>query len=97
MFLLNCRFMPVVKWIHRAVADLPLLGAVVYTQISELLSTADPGRQAGLMEYMVGQAIQAIQDQGLSDVTSDFLMDHAPVIHEKIRDTGLRERLTVVQ
>ena len=97
IFLLNRRFMPFYKWLHRAVADLPLLGAVAHAQISELLTTVDARQQAGLMEYMSGQAIQAVKDQGLSDVSSDFLLDHAPKVHEKIKDARLKERLTVVQ
>ncbi len=42
------------------------------------------------------QAIQAIKDQGLSDVESDFLFDHASAIHGKIKDDRLKQRLTVV-
>lgn len=96
VFLLNRRFMPFYKWIHRAVADLPVLGAATYSKINELLTSADPVKQADLMEFMAGQAIQAIKDQGLSDVQSDFLLDHAPVIHGKIADARLKQRLTVV-
>ena len=96
VFLLNCRFMPFYKWIHRAVAELPVLGAAIHAQISEVLASADPREQAGLMEYMAGLAIQAIKDQGLSDLPSDFLLDHAPAIHGKIADPRLKQRLTVV-
>lgn len=96
VFLLNCRFMPFYKWIHRAVAELPVLGAAIHAQISEVLASADPREQAGLMEYMAGLAIQAIKDQGLSDLPSDFLLDHAPAIHGKIADPRLKQRLTVL-
>ncbi len=96
MFLLNYRFMPFSKWIHRAVAELPILGAVVHDQIKELLAAAEPRRQAGLMEYLTGQSIKAIRDQGLSDVDSDFFLDHATVVHAKIKDGRLGKQLTVM-
>ena len=97
VFLLNRRFAPFYKWLHRAVASLPLLGDEVHGQIHELLTGADARRQARLMAAMADQAICEIRDQGLSDATIDFLLDHAPVIHGKIKDTRLRERLTVIQ
>lgn len=97
VFLLNRRFAPFYKWLHRAVADLPLLGNVVHAQINEILITADARQQAHLMGYMAEQAIQAIRDQGLSDATSDFLLDHALVVQGKIKDSRLRGRLTVCQ
>ena len=97
VFLLNRRFMPFYKWLHRAVADFPLLGADVHRRIDELLVATDARQQAQLMAAMVDKAIQAIREQGLSDGTSDFLLDHAPVVHSKIKDARLRQRLTVVQ
>lgn len=97
VFLLNRRFTPFYKWLHRAVAELPLLGAEISTQISELLATTDDWQQAHLMAAMAQQAVQALRDQGLSDAPGDFLLDHAPVVHAKIEDARLGQRLTVVQ
>lgn len=96
VFLLNCRFTPFYKWLHRAVADLPVLGADVHTQIDRLLASPEPRAQAGIMEHLSGQAIQVIRDQGLSDGSSDFLLDHAAAVHAKIKDSRLGERLTVI-
>lgn len=96
VFLLNYRFMPFYKWLHRAVAELPELGAEMHTQISELLTTADPRQQTILMEYMSSMVIQAIREQRLSDASSDFLLDHALSIHEKISDSQLKKQLTVI-
>ena len=96
VFLLNCRFMPFFKWIHRAVADLPILGADVHTQIDRLLASPEPRVQAGIMEDLSGRAIQALRDQNLSKGSSDFLLDHAAAVHEKINDARLGERLTLI-
>jgi hypothetical protein len=94
---LNRRYTPFYKWQHRAVADLPLLGATVHAQIHALLAAADARRQAQLMEWTAQLAIQAIRDQGLSDLSSDFLLDHAPAVQRQIRDVRLRENLNIVQ
>jgi hypothetical protein len=96
VFLLNRRFTPFYKWLLLAVAELPLLGTAVHLQINAILATADARQQAHLMAYMTDQAIQAIKDQGLSDVSSDFLLDHVPAIHAKIDDARLKQRLTVL-
>jgi len=96
VFLLNRRFMPFFKWIHRAVADLPILGAAVHAQVNRILTSPEPRVQAGIMQDLSGQAIQALQEQGLSNISSDFLLDHAAVVHEKIQDPRLGERLTVI-
>lgn len=97
VFLLNRRFAPFYKWLHRAVADLPLLGSEVHAQINELLTSTDPRHKAHLMTAMARRASQALRDQGISDTSSDFLLDHAPVVHGRIKDVRLRERLTVFQ
>jgi hypothetical protein len=96
VFLLNCRFMPFFKWIHRAVADLPILGATVHAQVDRLLASPEPREQAGIMEDLSEQAIQALRSQKLSNGSSDFLLDHAAAVHEKINDARLGQRLTVI-
>lgn len=96
VFLLNRRFIPFFKWIHQAVADLPILGATVYSQVDRLLASPEPREQAGIMASLSGQAIQALRDQKLSSGSSDFLLDHAASVHEKINDARLGERMTVI-
>lgn len=56
----------------------------------------DEKQQADLMENLSGLVIEVIREQGLSDAASDFLLDPAPLIHEKINDARLKTRLTVV-
>jgi hypothetical protein len=92
VFLLNDRFMPVVKWLHRAVAHLPLLRAVMHDQVIEILTVDGPRQQVHVTSTLVNQAIQALPDS-----PSNFLLDHAPVVHGKIKDARLKKRLNVVQ
>jgi hypothetical protein len=94
VFLLNRRYAPFYKWLHRALRDLPLLGAEVYQQINALLAEEDPGRKADIMESVSVLLAGALRDQGLSDSDSDFLLDHAPRVQAKITDVRLRQHLT---
>ena len=68
----------------------------MHTQIDRLLASPEPRAQAGIIEHLSGQAIQVIRDQGLSDGSSDFLLDHAAAVNAKIKDSRLGERLTVI-
>ena len=97
VFLLNRRYAPFYKWLHRAVRDLPLLGASVHERIAVLLKTEDPAEKAQIMEAIAGLLIDELRRQGLSDSPSDFLLDHAPLVHAGISDPQLRQRLSVAQ
>jgi len=93
VFLLNRRYTPFYKWLHRAVKDLPLLGSVIHNRVSVLLNAGNPTEKAQIMEEIAGLLIDEIRQQELSDSPSDFLLDHAPVIHAMISDPQLRQRL----
>ena len=97
VFLLNRRYAPFYKWLHRAARDLPLLGPSVHERIAVLLKTEDPAEKAQIMEAIAGLLIDEIRRQGLSDSPSDFLLDHAPLVHAGISDPQLRQRLSVAQ
>ena len=94
VFLLNRRFAPFYKWLHRAVRDLPALGAEVHRQIDTLLAEDDPGRKADIMESVSVLLADALRGQGLSDSDSDFLLDHAPQVQARIESPRLRQHLT---
>jgi len=97
VFLLNRRYAPFYKWLHRAVRDLPLLGPPVHERVAVLLETGDPAEKAQIMEAIAGLLIDEIRRQGLSDSPSDFLLVHAPLVHAGISDPQLRQRLSAVQ
>ena len=94
VFLLNRRYAPFYKWLHRAVRDLPALGAEVYQQINALLAEEDPGRRADIMESVSVLLAGALREQGLSDSDSEFLLDHAPRVQANITDAWLRQHLS---
>jgi hypothetical protein len=94
VFLLNRRYAPFYKWLHRAVRDLPLMGREVYERVGVLLKAAEPGRQEEIMEAVSVLLADELRRQGLSDSPSDFLLDHAPRVQANISDARLRQHLS---
>lgn len=92
VFLLNRQYAPYYKWRHRAVLNLPILGEFLYSKISELIMTTDHKRKSFLIELMCSEVIKELRNMGLSDSKSDFLLDHGPIVHNKIKDENLRKR-----
>ncbi len=95
VFLLNRRYAPFHKWMHRAVRDLPVLGGWAYGLVTELISALAQDRPA-MAEEACGVIIRQLQAEGLTDASSDFLLDHAQSVHSRIGDAVLRQRFTVV-
>jgi len=89
-FLLNKKYTPFFKWMHRAVKKLPVLGSFVYEKLNELINEKDYLQKNNLIEEICAVMIAEFKRQGLSDSTSDFLLNHGPVIQKKIKDPGLR-------
>ncbi len=94
VFLLNRRFAPFYKWLHRAVRELPTLGAEVHGQIDLMLAEDDPDRRAEVMESVSVAIADVLRRQGLSNSDSDFLLDHAPQVQARIESPRLRQHLT---
>ena len=95
IFLLNRRYAPFYKWRHRAVYQLPILGFFIHEKISALVDTHDYNKKNNLIEEMSNAVIEELQRQGLSDSRSDFLVDHAFIIREKIQDPDIRKMLVI--
>ena len=73
VFLLNRRYAPFYKWLHRAVQDLPLMGREVHERIGALLKAVEPEKQSEIMEVVSVLLADELRRQGLSDSPSDFL------------------------
>lgn len=92
VFLLNRRYTPFYKWMHRAVRDLPVLGAWIHGEISALLrETGDAAREERI-EGICRAVVREFARQGLSGLDREFLPEHGPEIQGGIRDQALRER-----
>lgn len=93
-FLLNRRYAPFYKWLHRATAQLPILGSILHEQIKVLLNAENGDRKVAIIEVLCGLVVDEMQSQGLSDSNSAFLLDHGPRVQAGIRDAGLRKHFT---
>jgi Domain of unknown function (DUF4037) len=92
VFLLNRKYAPFYKWMHRAVGGLPLLGPWVSARITDLIMEPDSGQKAERIEEITGELIQELVRQQLTDAKSAFLPDHGPAIQRGIQEQRLRER-----
>ena len=92
VFLLNRRYAPFYKWIHRAIRVLPLLGDYMYESISNLVKEHASPVKVEQIEAISQTLINELRRQGLTDHRSDFLPDHGPVVQQGIQDQRLRER-----
>ncbi|MBR3245518.1 MAG: DUF4037 domain-containing protein [Parasporobacterium sp.] len=88
VFLLNRRYRPFYKWTYRAFSSLPVLGKEMYEKTEDLLS-ASWDKAGEIIESMSMELIGEMQNQALTEKTSDFLMDHLPDLLSKINDRSL--------
>jgi len=96
VFLLNRRFTPFYKWMHRAVRSLSVLGQQIHGMIGKLVGETDFWSKARMIEEICALLIAELRREGLTDSTSDFLLDHAHSVHERIQDSALRARFSVI-
>jgi hypothetical protein len=96
IYLLNKRFRPFYKWMHRGMRDLPILGAYCHQALADLCSEADrtveissAGRER-IIEEISAHIIAHLTVEGLSDCDSDFLLDHAYAVQATIDNQALR-------
>jgi len=94
IFLLNKRYAPFHKWVHRAVKELPLLGEWAHSTVVEMITATDLHDKVPIIEAACAVIIRELRSQGLTDSSSDFLLDHGHSVHDRISDAGLRRRFT---
>ena len=90
VFLLNKRYCPFYKWMHRALKELPVLGADVAMMMDGFISAQNVAASGQIIERISQLIIEELQKEGLSGSNSDFLLDHGPEIQAHIQDDSLR-------
>ncbi len=90
VFLINKRYMPYFKWMHRAVRDLPILGENIYQTIFKAVTTSDSVKKYRLMEDICETIIGELRRENLSDSRSESLLDHGPAIQSGIKEPRLK-------
>jgi hypothetical protein len=109
IYLLNKRYRPFYKWMHRGLKELPTLGEPCYRLLAELCAD---GRQVGqdgqsgtrgsvdrvrVIEEVSALIVAELVVEGLSDSESDFLLDHAHAVQANIEDEALRNLHVMVE
>ena len=92
VFLLNKRYTPFFKWMHRALIDLPIMGKWLHEKIQQMIETGDYEEKTDLIEQVAGGIVSQLRIQNLSESDSPFLLDHGPQVQQKIKDDDLRNR-----
>ena len=92
VFLLNRRYAPFYKWMHRALSALPLEGPWFHERIGQLAKANDDALKPDMIETLCQKIIAMLKAQGLSDSVSSFLPDHGPAILSGIGDPNLKNR-----
>ena len=92
VFLLNKRYCPFFKWMHRALLELPILGERLHSTISQLVTMSAHEGKVTIIQEICDTLITELRAQDLSDSGSSFLLDHGPVVQVKIKDNGFRQK-----
>jgi hypothetical protein len=97
VFLLNRKYKPFYKWMHKAMKRLPIGGDAIYKLLFDLVTTheVESGekiykKKSQLIEEACQYVIEELRRQKLSDSGSDFLLDHGPIVQGKIQDPQIR-------
>jgi hypothetical protein len=96
VFLLNKRYAPYYKWLHRAVKKLPLLGEWTHSLVLDLIAPTDIKYKPALIERASEVIIRKLRAEGLTDSSSDFLLEHAHSVHSRIANADLRQRFSII-
>lgn len=91
VFLLNRSYMPFYKWAHRAVRQLDILGEYTYDTILQLVQSHDPQKKEKQIAHFCHNLITQLHEQGLTDGSSNLLIDHGALIRARITDEAIRD------
>ena len=84
VYLLNKRYRPFYKWMHRGLRELPVLGELCYGLLADLCT--ETGRREPIIERISAHIVAHLTVEGLSDSESDFLMDHAHAVQARVEN-----------
>ncbi|MFC1838760.1 DUF4037 domain-containing protein [Thermodesulfobacteriota bacterium] len=90
IYLMNNRYKPFYKWMHRGLMELPVLGQESYHLLSDLAHSNHFEENINIIESICRLVINKLREMGLTDSSSDFLLDHGPRVQSNIKDEYLR-------
>lgn len=89
-YLLNRRYAPFYKWMHRGLQGLPILPRL-YDQIHTLYREESSTRKTELIEGICLLTAAELRRQGLSDSFDSFMLSHGQNMMSRIQDAVLRK------
>lgn len=89
IYLMNKRYKPFYKWLHRGLRDLPVLGKETHKLLEALSTSNHFSDNITNIETICSLIINKLREEELSDSESDFLLDHGPQIQKRIKDEYL--------
>ena len=89
IYLMNKKYMPFYKWMHKDMQFLPILGADVHNMLGQFINSRNSEKTA-IVEEICRLIINEMKIQEISENKSDFLLDHGPGIQKRISDEKLR-------
>ena len=90
IYLMNNRYKPFYKWMHRGLKALPVLGVQAFELLKVLAASDNRLDCADSIETLSALIIDRLKKSGLTNSSSDFLLDHGPQIQSRILDEKLR-------
>ncbi|MBU3950725.1 MAG: DUF4037 domain-containing protein, partial [Proteobacteria bacterium] len=90
VFLLNKQYVPFYKWSHRALKTIPMTGDMLHGKMEKLVRENDYAIKIDIMEQICAFIIDQLNQAGLSNSSSSFLLDHGPRVKERIKDRPLK-------
>ncbi len=91
VYLLNRSYAPFYKWLHRGISALPKLGRFTAQKVNALTISREFEEKKYLIDAIAAAVILELQEEGMSDSESKFLVDHGSRVHDRIVDSGLRQ------
>lgn len=93
-YLLNRKYKPFYKWMHRGLLSLPILGTLIYDRLNTLISipVSDYNEKSNIIEEICLYFILEMKNQRISNSNSDFLLDHGVIVQKNIKDPALKNR-----
>ena len=82
VYLLNRKYAPFYKWMHRGLRELAV-GSEIGDMLSLLYQTQEEGDRVLIIEAVCNVLVQILQERGLSDSLDNFLQSHVEQVLRK--------------
>ena len=92
VYLLNRRYAPFTKWMHKGMEDLPTCSEIgdminLFYQVKEPENALE---RTLIIEAICNIVVQELQAQGLTNIDDNFLQNHLRIVSDKIQDEKIR-------